>query len=156
MNGWTDQCRLWRTTGRPRHRAARRQASLRWLKSRDLLTKTIDFPEFRESSGPALVGDASLVDEMLRRTPAEGRRRGAASYTAEEQIVSVAWEITCGFSLNGNFGDVGGPDRFAFALQHHRVPFLADVEARSDIRACRIAWQWTSRRCPTASSSTRA
>ena len=92
----------------------------------DDVTPTISFPDFSNSTGLTLVGDAAVANgSILRLTPAASGMEGTAWYTAEKQFVSVDWETTFQFNLNDNVGDFGGSDGFAFIVQNHAATYLA-------------------------------
>lgn len=86
---------------------------------------TISYPDFSDSTGLAMLGDAAIANgNTLRLTPAAGSMEGAA-WHAEKQFVSVGWETSFNFNLNENVGDVGGSDGFTFIIQNHAATYLA-------------------------------
>ncbi|XZE56600.1 Calx-beta domain-containing protein [Planctomycetaceae bacterium SH139] len=86
---------------------------------------TISYPDFSDSSGLTLLGDAAVADgNTLRLTPAVEGVNGAV-WHENKQFVSVDWETSFDFNLNENVGDVGGSDGFAFIIQNHAPTYLA-------------------------------
>lgn len=89
----------------------------------DDATPTISFSDFSDISGLTLVNSADTVvtatgETVLRLTPPEVGRVGAAWYTAEKQYVTVAFETTFQFQLTENYDDPGGSDGFTFVIQN--------------------------------------
>jgi len=82
---------------------------------------TISYPDFSDSTGLNLVGDAAITpDNGLRLTSATAVQTGGAWFSAEKQFVSVAFETTFQFQLHGGNQDGGtnGTDGFVFAIQN--------------------------------------
>ncbi|CAM9899019.1 unnamed protein product, partial [Chrysoparadoxa australica] len=85
---------------------------------------TIAYPDFSDSSGLTLLGDAAIAGgNTLRLTLAVEGVNGAA-WHADKQFVSVDWETSFDFNLNENVGDIGGSDGFAFIIQNHAATYL--------------------------------
>ncbi|HBE70599.1 MAG TPA: hypothetical protein DDW52_20835, partial [Planctomycetaceae bacterium] len=86
---------------------------------------TISYPDFSDSTGLTLLGDAAIANgNTLRLTPAASSMEGAAWHT-DKQFVSVDWETTFEFNLNENAGNFGGSDGFTFIIQNHAPTYLA-------------------------------
>lgn len=86
------------------------------------LLAEIWFEDFSDPSSLTLLGDATAPvthENVLRLTPAENRRRGAAWYTEQKQLVADAWETTFEFRLSGGTpGAFGSSDGLAFVIQN--------------------------------------
>ena len=91
----------------------------------------IAFSDFSDSTGLSLVGNATISGgNVLRLTPAAGSMAGGAWYVAEKPIVSLNWETTFAFNLNGYDGSPGnGADGFAFIVQNYEAPYLSNGHA---------------------------
>ena len=114
--------RVARTQSRTRPRARR----LRHEPLEDRRLLSVSYPNFSDSTGLNLVGDAAIADgNILRLTPAVGGMEGAAWYGEEKQFVSVDWETTFDFNLNENFDEPGGSDGFVFIVQNTDPTYLA-------------------------------
>lgn len=87
------------------------------LESRRLLS--IDFPDFRDSDGLNLVGDASISAQgELLLTKDERSQIGGAWFSAQKQLVALGFETRFEFRMtNGSHG-------LAFAIQNHSASSL--------------------------------
>ena len=77
----------------------------------------IRLEDFVSREGLTLVGDASIAGRVLRLTPAERRKSGAAWF-GEKQPVRSGFETTFRFQLTEEGGACRGADGFAFVLQN--------------------------------------
>lgn len=80
-------------------------------------TPAIRFEDFASIRELSLVGDAKVVGETLRLTPAKGNRAGAAWFR-EKQSLGSGFETTFQFQLTDPGGMGHGADGFAFVLQN--------------------------------------
>jgi hypothetical protein len=78
-----------------------------------MLTSGVSFPNFNDSSGLILLGDAQItLDDRLRVIDASYGDQGAA-WASDKQFASVGFESTFEFQVSGGAGDA-----FAFVLQN--------------------------------------
>ena len=86
---------------------------------------TFSYPDFSDSTGIVLVGDALIANsDTLRLTPDEFSAEGSA-WHVDQQIASVGWETSFDFNLNKDNGSVNASDGFTFVVQNHAPTYLA-------------------------------
>src|SRR6185437_4260158 len=77
----------------------------------------VRFEDFASSQGVRLAGDAAISGNVLRLTPSQANRSGAAWF-GEKQPVTAGFETTFQFQLTQEGGIGHGADGFAFVLQN--------------------------------------
>lgn len=77
----------------------------------------VRFEDFASPQGVRLAGDAAISGNVLRLTPSQANRSGAAWF-GEKQPVTAGFETTFQFQLTQEGGIGHGADGFAFVLQN--------------------------------------
>src|SRR5262249_6422494 len=80
-------------------------------------TPRIAFPDFQSHHGIRVTGSAGFAGKVLRLTPADYNKAGAA-WAMQKQHVSGGFETSFQFRLSQMGGMGGGADGFAFVLQN--------------------------------------
>jgi hypothetical protein len=88
-----------------------------WFGAISATHAAIRFADFSGSSGITTVGDARMSGKVLRLTPAQNFRSGAAWFE-EKQPIGSGFETTFQFQLTSTGGLGHGADGFAFVLQN--------------------------------------